>query len=199
MPKTVICAGTGALAAVLAATVGHAADFNSVTAPTIVEMLESQGLPVVTGYRQLSGDPYVRTRASGIDYIVLFFKCKKARRPRPCQHIMYMARYKLERPVSFRLMNEWNRRVHFQRGYLVQDRATGLWTGARLEMDVILAERGWVRRRLSCRPSLCFTGRTGGSTISFGLARMIGTSGFRAPRICRSVSGPAGTGNVLRA
>ena len=145
MPKSVICAGTGALAAVLAATAGHAADFNSVTAPTIVEMLESQGLPVVTGYRQPSGDPYVRTRASGIDYIVLFFKCKKARRPRPCQHIMYMARYKLERPVSFRLMNEWNRRVHFQRGYLVQDRATGLWTGARLEMDVILAERGWIR------------------------------------------------------
>ena len=60
---------------------------------------------------------------------------------------MYMARYKLERPVSFRLMNEWNRRVHFQRGYLVQDRATGLWTGARLEMDVILAERGWVRAK----------------------------------------------------
>ena len=147
MRKNVICAGAATIATVLAATVSHAADFNSVTAPTIVEMLESQGLPVVTGYRQPSGDPYVRTRASGIDYIVLFFKCKKARRPRPCQHIMYMARYKLERPVSFRLMNEWNRRVHFQRGYLVQDRATGLWTGARLEMDVILAERGWVRAK----------------------------------------------------
>lgn len=145
MPKTVICAGAGGLAAMLAATAVHAADFNSVTAPTIVEMLESQGLPVVTGYRQRSGDPYVRTRASGIDYTVLFYKCKKTRRPRRCQHIMYMARYRLERPVSFRVMNEWNRRAHFQRGYLVQDRATGLWTGARLEMDVILAERGWIR------------------------------------------------------
>ncbi|MDE0717555.1 MAG: hypothetical protein OXH64_06420 [Rhodospirillaceae bacterium] len=93
------------------------------TAPTVVEMLESQGLPVVTGYRKPSGDPYVRTRASGIDYTILFYKCKKARRPRPCQHIMYMARYKLERPMSFRLMNAWNRRVHFQRGYLVRVRS----------------------------------------------------------------------------
>ena len=63
----------------LAATAGYAAEFNSVTAPTIVEMLESQGLPVITGHRQPSGDPYVRTRASGIDYLVLFYKCKKAR------------------------------------------------------------------------------------------------------------------------
>ena len=145
MRNTAICAGAASIATALAASAGHAADLNSVTAPTIVEMLESQGLPVITGYRQPSGNPYVRTRASGIDYTVLFYKCKKARRPRPCQHIMYMARYKLARPISFRTMNEWNRRVHFQRGYLVQDRATGLWTGARLEMDVILAERGWVR------------------------------------------------------
>lgn len=147
MLRMIAFAGAGALTAVLAATVGHAANFNSVTAPTIVEMLESQGLPVVTGYRRPSGDPYVRTRASGIDYTVLFYKCKKARRPRPCQHIMYMARYKLERPISLLEMNEWNRRVHFQRGYLVQDRATGLWTGARLEMDVILAQRGWIRAK----------------------------------------------------
>ncbi|MCY4395600.1 MAG: hypothetical protein OXC10_10725 [Rhodospirillaceae bacterium] len=145
MPKAVISAGAGAVAAVLSATASQAADFNSVTAPTIVEMLESQGLPVVTGFRRPSGDPYVRTRASGIDYTVLFYKCRKARRPRPCQHIMYMARYKLERPLSLLQMNEWNRRVHFQRGYLVRDRATGQWTGARLEMDVILAERGWIR------------------------------------------------------
>ncbi len=145
MPRTVLCAGAGAVAVLLAASAGNAADLNSVTAPTIVEMLESQGLPVVTGYRRPSGDPYVRTRASGIDYTVLFYKCKKGRRPRPCQHIMYMARYKFERPLSLLQMNEWNRRIHFQRGYLVQDRATGKWTGARLEMDVILAERGWIR------------------------------------------------------
>lgn len=145
MRNTVTCAGAASIATALAVSVGHAANLNSVTAATIVEMLESQGLPAITGYRQPSGNPYVRTRASGIDYTVLFYKCKKARRPRPCQHIMYMARYKLARPISFRTMNEWNRRVHFQRGYLVQDRATGLWTGARLEMDVILAERGWVR------------------------------------------------------
>ncbi|MCY3830610.1 MAG: hypothetical protein OXF89_15895 [Rhodospirillaceae bacterium] len=147
MPRAVIGAGAGAVAAVLSAATGQAADFNSVTAPTVVEMLESQGLPVITGYRKPSGDPYVRTRASGIDYTILFYKCRKARRPRPCQHIMYMARYTLARPMSFRLMNEWNRRVHFQRGYLVRDKATGLWTRARLEMDVILAERGWVRAK----------------------------------------------------
>ena len=145
MRNTVICASAASIATALAASVGHAADFNSVTALTVAEMLESQGLPVITGYRKRSGDPYVRTRASGIDYTVLFYKCKKARRPRPCQHIMYMARYKLARPISFRTMNEWNRRVHFQRGYLVRDWATGLWTDALLEMDVILAERGLVR------------------------------------------------------
>ncbi|MDE0148971.1 MAG: hypothetical protein OXM58_11425 [Rhodospirillaceae bacterium] len=147
MRNKVVCTGAAAVATALCATASQAADFNSVTAPTVVEMLESQGLPVVTGYRKPSGDPYVRTRASGIDYTILFYKCKKARRPRPCQHIMYMARYKLERPMSFRLMNAWNRRIHFQRGYLVRDKATGLWTRARLEMDVILAERGWVRAK----------------------------------------------------
>lgn len=145
MRNKVVFTGAAAVATALCSTVGNAADFNSVTAPTIVEMLESQGLPVVTGYRKPSGDPYVRTQASGIDYTILFYKCKKARRPRPCQHIMYMARYKFDRPLSLLQMNEWNRRVHFQRGYLVRDRATGLWTGARLEMDVILAERGWIR------------------------------------------------------
>ena len=139
----------GALAATLALTPASAnaqsgPSYNDATAPLIVGLLQSRGMPASISYSKSTGNPYVRSRSGGFNFAIFFFSCTKVR-PRRCKGVQFYSGYKKRSPLTLSLMNTWNRKKRYARGYLVADN-TGQLTRARVEMD--LSFSGGMTRRI---------------------------------------------------
>lgn len=134
-----ITAMSGALAAMVAlapasANAQSGPAYRDATAPLIVGLLQSRGLPAAISYSKSTGNPYVRSRVDGFSFAIFFFSCTKDT-PRRCKGIQFYSGYKKAAPLALPLMNTWNRRKRYARGYLVADKA-GQLTRARIEMDL---------------------------------------------------------------
>jgi len=134
-----ITAMSGALAAMVAlapvsANAQSGPAYSDATAPLIVGLLQSRGLPAAISYSKSTGNPYVRSRVDGFSFAIFFFSCTKET-PRRCKGIQFYSGYKKRSPLALPLMNAWNRKKRYARGYLVADK-TGQLTRARIEMDL---------------------------------------------------------------
>lgn len=105
------------------------------TAPLIASLLQSQGLPTQIRHIASTGDPYVRSKVDGFNFSIYFFTCTKTE-PRRCKGIQFFSGYRKNTPLPLSLMNSWNRRKRYARGYLVPDKNTGQLNRARIEMDL---------------------------------------------------------------
>lgn len=62
-----------------------------------------------------SGDPLIRSSASGAKFMILFYGCEKGR---DCTSIQFYAGFKSDGKMKVEKMNEWNRDHRFSRAYL---------------------------------------------------------------------------------
>lgn len=135
MIKNTVIGGALAAMVALAPVSASAQTYSDATAPLIVGLLQSRGLPAAVSYSKSTGNPYVRSRVDGFNFAIFFFSCTKDT-PRRCKGIQFYSGYKKVSPLTLALMNDWNRRKRYARGYLVADSSTGALTRARIEMDL---------------------------------------------------------------
>lgn len=139
MLKSLTIGGVAAAAILLSAGAGRAqtdVDYTNATAPLIVTLLTSRGLPAQIAYGKTSGNPYVRSKVDGFTFSVYLFACDKQEKPYRCKGIQFYSGYKMAQPLSLMQMNEWNRTKRYARGYADRDPATGAYNRARIEMDL---------------------------------------------------------------
>jgi hypothetical protein len=80
-----------------------------------------------------TGDPLIRSAASGSDFLIFFYNCTDNA---DCRTIQFYAGYSEPSGATVETMNVWNRENRFGRAYLGDD---GI---ARIEMDVDLDDGG---------------------------------------------------------
>jgi hypothetical protein len=80
-----------------------------------------------------TGDPLIRSAASGSDFLVFFYNCTDNS---DCRTIQFYAGYSEPNNATLETMNAWNKDNRFGRAYLGDD---GI---ARIEMDLDLDDGG---------------------------------------------------------
>lgn len=75
------------------------------------------------GYRALLekdsfGDPMITSKASGLNYIIVFHECTDNK---DCRSIQLSASFTLLEPTTADVMNEWNNTKRYGRAYLDED------------------------------------------------------------------------------
>ncbi len=79
-----------------------------------------------------SGDPLIKSSASGASFLLLFYNCKENK---DCSTVQFFAGFK-KSGVTLQQLNDWNTQYRFGRAYLTKEGS------ARIEMDVDLDKGG---------------------------------------------------------
>lgn len=101
----------------------------------IVSALQSAGYQAELT-KDSSGDPLIRSAASGARFSILFYGCTGGS---GCTTVQFYAGFKSSGSVAVGKMNEWNRTKRFSRAYLDND------SDPCIEMDVNLDPGGMSR------------------------------------------------------
>lgn len=104
----------------------------SATSPqSVVNAMQNAGYKATLS-KDSTGDPLISSSSGGSNFSVFFFGCTKNT---DCRTIQFFAGYTDHKP-TFNMMNDWNSKKRFARGYISDKGA------ARIEMDVDLDDGG---------------------------------------------------------
>lgn len=77
-----------------------------------------------------AGNPVIRSGTGGVNFSIYFYGCRDGQN---CRSIQFSSGFKLREPVEPALMNDWNGRKRFARGWADADGNTFL----RLDMNLV--------------------------------------------------------------
>jgi Putative bacterial sensory transduction regulator len=113
---------------------GGAAQAEAVSATnpqSIVNAMQSAGYKATLG-KDNTGDPMIDSSSGGSKFTLFFFGCTKNV---DCRTVQFFAGY-TDRKPTLSMMNDWNAKKRFARGYIADSGA------ARIEMDLDLDDGG---------------------------------------------------------
>jgi len=125
LKQMVLCA---ALAASVTATAAMADEVRSDDPSSLVRAMQAGGYRAELT-KDNSGDPMIKSSASGVDFSILFYGCKSNRN---CTTIQFFAGFKDPDNGSLSALNKWNNDNRFGRAYQAESGS------ARLEQDLDL-------------------------------------------------------------
>lgn len=83
----------------------------------IAEMIREKGYKAVLK-KDSVGDPMISTRASGLNYIILFYSCDDGNN---CGSVQLSVAFTLDGNTARPDLNEWNRQKRYAKAYFDQD------------------------------------------------------------------------------
>lgn len=119
---------SAALAASLVAVPARADEVRSDDPASLARVLQDMGYRAEVT-RDSSGDPMIKSTASGTDFAILFYGCKSNRN---CTSVQFFAGFKDPDNGSLAAMNKWNADNRFGRAYQADSGS------ARIEYDLDL-------------------------------------------------------------
>ena len=121
-----------AIASALAATAAMADEVRSDDPSSLVRAMQDSGYRAELT-KDNSGDPMIKSSASGNDFTILFYGCKSNRN---CTTVQFFAGFKDPDNGSLSAMNKWNTDNRFGRAYQAESGS------ARIEYDLDLDTGG---------------------------------------------------------
>lgn len=94
--------------------------YTSITAPELASIMQAEGY-TAKPRRDSNDDPYIVSRAQGIEFWVLFYGCDNAPEPESCIGLTYRATITPPQPETAEHLEEWTEELGYAHASVNQD------------------------------------------------------------------------------